>query len=97
MKAPANTVAPLLALGSLALFGPSQSAGAADIPWTYDMSKRVEVAPSAQASPACDLYAKAQDDGVGFAEWLSSFFRDSEVSPGCNLTTLPLGYFIFLR
>lgn len=97
MKTHFRTVVPILALGSLAVPILNLPAAAADLPWTYDTSKRVEPEPSAQTSPACGLDAKAQDAAVGVGTWFSSVFCDHEISSGSDLTTLPIGFLLFFR
>jgi len=97
MKASIQVVVPLLALGSLAVLVPGMSAFAADLPWIYDTSKRVEPVPCAQVSSGADLAAKAQDANAGAADWFSSVVRDQQVSPGIDLTTLPIGFLLFFR
>lgn len=97
MKTHFRTVVPILALGSLAVPILNLPAAAADLPWTYDTSKRVEPEPSAQTSPACGLDAKAQDEGLGSTDWLSSVFFSEATSPGSDLSSIPLGFFLFFR
>ena len=55
---------------------------AADLPWIYDTSRRVEPVPSSEMSVSCSLDAKAVDE---------------ELSNGCNLSSLPLGVLLLVR
>lgn len=97
MKTPLKTVAPILAVGSLALSVQCLSAISADLPWTYDTSKRVEPVPVSQESSATGLFTKAQDAAMGAADWLSSLFQVREFSAGTDLSTEPLRFILFLR
>ena len=72
----------LLLLSSLAVGAAIAVYSAADLPWTYDTSQRVEPTPSSEASVSCVLDAKAMDE---------------ELSSGCNLSSLPLGFFIIVQ
>ena len=54
---------------------------AANLPWTYDTSQRVEPTPSSESSVSCALNTKAMD---------------VELSNGCNLSSLPVGIFIIV-
>lgn len=72
--------------------------GAADIPWTYDDSRRAEPNPSSDTSAAVSLRARAFSAVSGIASWLFSRCRDVETSsPGIDLTTVPKGSFVIIR
>ena len=79
----------------ISVFG--SSAYADDLPWVYDTSKRIEPVPSATTSPAGCLDAKAQDESHGSTDWLSSVFFSEATSPGSDLSSIPLGFFLFFR
>lgn len=55
---------------------------AANLPWTYDTSQRVEPTPSSEVSASGTLDAKTIDE---------------ELSNGCNLSSLPSGFFIIVQ
>ena len=71
---------------------------AADIPWTYDDSRRVEPDPSFDTSTSVSLRARAFSAASGIAPWLFSRCRDAEDSfPGIDLTTAPTGLIFIIR
>lgn len=55
---------------------------AANLPWTYDTSQRVEPTPNSESSVSCALNAKAMDE---------------QLSNDCNLSSLPLGFVIIMK
>lgn len=73
------------------------SVSAANLPWVYDTSRRVEVVPNAGESAASILDSKASDVDLGASAWLSSVFSDQEYSLGCNLASTTLGLSLIFR
>ena len=83
-----------LVTGCMAL---AMSVEAANLPWVYDTSSRVEAVPSVEESSASNLDSKASDVDLGASDWLSSVFFDQEDSLGCNLTSTLLGLRLIFR
>ena len=97
MKTAKLAFAPFLVVGSLLILVFGCPAHADDLPWVYDTSRRVEPMPSETTSPAGCLDAKAQDVGLGSTDWFSSVFLSEATSPGSDLSSIPLGFFLFFR
>ena len=83
-----------IALGLIA-FG--MVSGAADLPWVYDTTGRVEAQPDAEIASSIYFSSKALHCGTGVGSRLASRFMDQEDSSGINLTSLKFGLRLLIR